>query len=123
MILLTISTKDLQEPKKMTNGVNSTQMVEKNFKTKFRRNEMQQEFKQKYFANNFYWVNKENYKRLQEIALEVGCLCHTGKAEIIKWYEGFKNLGFRTYEKNNNVTVFQKEEFLFHNETATDFNE
>ncbi len=32
---------------------------------------MQQEFKQKYFTNNFYWVNKDNYKRLQEIALEV----------------------------------------------------
>ena len=70
------------------------------------------EFKQKYFTNNFYWVNKENYKRLQEIALEVGCLCHTGKAEIIEWHEGFKNLGFRTYEKNNNVTVFQKESFF-----------
>jgi hypothetical protein len=41
-----------------------------------------QEFKQKYFDNTSYWVNKENYKKLQEIALEVGCLCHTGKAEI-----------------------------------------
>lgn len=81
------------------------------------------EFKQKYFTNNFYWVNKENYKRLQEIALELGCLCHTGKAEIIEWHEGFNNLGFRTYEKNNNVTVFQKEAFLLHNHTATDFNE
>ena len=47
----------------------------------------------------------------------------TGKAEIIEWHEGFKNLGFRTYEKNNNVTVFQKEPFLLHNQTATDFNE
>ena len=91
-------------------------LVKPNFK-------MQQESKQKYFTNNFYWVNKENYKRLQEIALEVGCLCHTGKAEIIEWHEGFKNLGFRTYEKNNNVTVFQKEPFLLHNQTATDFNE
>lgn len=84
---------------------------------------MQQEFKQKYFTNNFYWVTKENYKKLQEIAIEVGCLCHTGKAEIIEWHEGFKNLGFRTYERNNNVTVFQKEPFLLHNHTATDFNE
>ena len=45
------------------------------------------------------------------------------KAEIIEWHEGFKNLGFRTYEKNNNVTVFQKEPFLLNNQTATDFNE
>lgn len=84
---------------------------------------MQQQFKQKYFTNNFYWVNKQNYKKLQEIALELGCLCHTGKAEIIEWHEGFKNLGFRTYEQNNNITVFQKEPFLLHNQTATDFNE
>lgn len=81
---------------------------------------MKQEFKQKYFTNNFYWVNRENYKRLQEVAIEVGCLCHTGKVEIIEWHEGFKNLGFRTYDKN--VTVFQKEPFLKYNEVATDFN-
>lgn len=82
-----------------------------------------QEFKQKYFTNNFYWVNKNNYKQLQEIALEVGCLCHTGKKDIINWHEGFKNLGFRTYEKNDNVTVFQKEPFLLHNQTASNFEE
>lgn len=82
---------------------------------------MKQEFKQKYFFDNFYWINKENYKKLQEIAIEMGCICHTGSAEIIEWHEGFNNLGFRTY--NNNVTVFQKEAFLLHNQTATDFNE
>lgn len=82
-----------------------------------------QEFKQKYFTNNFYWVNEKNYSQLQEIGIEIGCLCHTGKKEIIAWHEGFKNLGFRTYERNNNVTVFQKEAFLSGNETATDFNE
>lgn len=82
-----------------------------------------QRFKQKYFTNNFYWVNENNYKKLQEIALSVGCLCFTGKKEIINWHEGFKNLGFRTYEKNNNVTMFQKEPFLMQNETATDYKE
>jgi hypothetical protein len=82
-----------------------------------------QQFKQKYFTNNFYWVNENNYKQLQEIGIEVGCLCHTNKKDIIDWHEGFKNLGFRTYEKNNNVTVFQKEPFLMHNETATNFDE
>lgn len=81
-----------------------------------------QEFKQKYFTNNFYWVNADNYKQLQEIGLEVGCLCHTGKSEIIEWHEGFNNLGFRTYEKNNNVTVFQKEAFLNHGEENTSYN-
>jgi hypothetical protein len=84
---------------------------------------MIEDFKQKYFTDNFYWVNKENYKQLQEIAIEVGCLCHNGKSEIIEWHEGFKNLGFRTYEKNNNITVFQKEPFLIGGKTPTDYNE
>lgn len=84
---------------------------------------MNKEFKQRYFTNNFYWVNETNYKQLQEIGLEMDCLCHTGKKDIIKWHEGFNNLGFRTYEKNNNVTVFQKEAFLLHGEKATDFIE
>ena len=81
------------------------------------------EFKLKYFTDNFYCVNKENYKKIQEIAIEVGCLCHTGKKEIIEWHEGFNNLGFRTYESNNNITVFQKEPFLLHNHVATNYEE
>lgn len=80
-------------------------------------------FKNRYFTNNFYWVNKENYKQLQEIAIEVGCLCHSGKVGIIEWHDGFKNLGFRTYEKNNNITVFQKEPFLMHHEVATNYED
>ncbi len=83
----------------------------------------QEEFKEKYFSNNFYWVNERNYKQLQEISLKSGCLCHTGKKEIIEWHEGFKNLGFRTYKKNKFVTFFQKEPFLSHTENATDFAE
>ena len=82
-----------------------------------------QEFKDKYFTNNFYWVNETNYETLQKIALAFGCLCHTMKREIINWHEGFTNLGFRTYEKNGDVTVFQKEPFLLHNEKATSFDE
>ena len=46
-----------------------------------------QEFKQKYFTNNFYWVNENNYQLLQDIALEVGCLCHTMKKDTIKWWK------------------------------------
>ena len=82
-----------------------------------------EDFKSKYFADNFYWVNNGNYRELQEIAISVGCLCHTGKPEIIEWHDGFKCLGFRTYERNNNVTFFQKEAFLLHTKTATDFKE
>lgn len=81
------------------------------------------EFKQKYFTNNFYWVNENNYKQLQEIAINVGCICHTGGKVIINWHNGFKNLGFRTHEKNDNITVFQKEPFLINGENATSFEE
>lgn len=81
------------------------------------------EFKQKYFTNNFYWVNKENYLELQEIGIKVGCLNPLKEPKIIEWHKGFNNLGFRTYERNNNITKFQKEPFLLHNENATDFNE
>ena len=82
-----------------------------------------EEFKRKYFTNNFYWVNKENYKQLQEIGIEVGCMNPIGDSSIIEWHEGFKNIGFRTYEKNNNITQFQKEPFLLHTDTATDYKE
>ena len=77
------------------------------------------QFKKEYFTNNFYWVNELNYKKLQEIAIEMGGICHTGKAEIIDWHEGFNNLGIRT---RNGITKYQKEPFLLHNQDATDFN-
>ena len=80
-------------------------------------------FKNKYFTNNFYWVNENNYKQLQEIAITFGCLLHTGKKETIQWHEGFKNIAFRTYEKNKGITVFQKEAFLSEREMATSFDE
>ena len=82
-----------------------------------------QDFKDKYFTNNFYWVDESNYLELQKIGIKLGCLCHTKKPEIINWHEGFVNLAFRTYEKNDNITVFQKEPFLCGNEKATSFNE
>lgn len=83
----------------------------------------QKEFKDKYFTDNFYWIDKDNYKQLQEIGIEMGSLCHNGEKSIIEWHEGFKNLGFRTYEKNNWVTVFQKEPFLIGGAIATDYTE
>jgi len=82
-----------------------------------------EEFKNKYFTNNFYWINENNYKKLQEIAIEVGCLCHTMKPVIINWHTGFTNIGFRTYKFNNNITVFQKEPFLMEHEKATGYDE
>lgn len=81
------------------------------------------EFKNKYFTDNFYWVNENNYQKLQEIGIEVGCLNPIGETSIIKWHDGFKNLGFRTYSLNNGITRFQKEPFLLHNETATNYEE
>ena len=80
----------------------------------------QEEFKEKYFTNNFYWVNFDNHINIQAIALKVGCLLHTGKAEMIDWHEGLNNLGFRT---RNGTTWIQKEEFLLGSEDATDYQE
>jgi len=83
----------------------------------------EQEFKEKYFTDNFYWVNEHNYERLQNIGVELGCVNPSGVKSIIQWHDGFKNLGFRTRDENNGVTKFQKEPFLLHNHTATSFDE
>jgi len=82
-----------------------------------------QEFKAKYFTNNFYWVTPYNHKRLQEVGIELGCVNPSGNKSMIEWHDGFKNLGFRTRDENNGVTKFQKEPFLVHNHTATSFAE
>lgn len=81
------------------------------------------QFKIKYFTDNFYWVNKDNYKKLQEIGVEMGCLNPSGKESLIGWHEEFRNLGFRTYKKNKFVTYFQKEPFLIGGKKATDYNQ
>lgn len=81
------------------------------------------EFKSKYFTDNFYWINKENYIQLQLIGIEMGCLCPTRKPNVISWHEGFNCSGFRTYERNNNVTIFQKEPFLVHGKKTTDYDQ
>ena len=44
-------------------------------------------FKNKYFTNNFYWVNENNYKPLQEMGITFGCLLHTGKNQSVKGEE------------------------------------
>jgi len=80
-------------------------------------------FKATYFTNNFYWIDKENYEILQKIGLEMGCVDPSLNKSTIKWHDGFKNLGFRSYKRNNYITKFQKEPFLLHNEKATDFEQ
>jgi len=82
-----------------------------------------EEFKQKYFTDNFYWVTQSNYKELQEIGIEFGCVNPNKDKSIIEWHNGFTNLGFRTYERNGNITVFQKEAFLVCTQFATNYNE
>lgn len=80
-----------------------------------------EEFKLKYFTNNFYWVNNKNYKQLQEIGLDFGCFSPIGDVSIIEWHDGFNNLGFRTY--GSSPTRFQKECFLVDGDTATSFED
>lgn len=81
-----------------------------------------EEFKKKYFTDSFYWINENNYKKIQEIGIEFGCLNSIGTTSIIEFHKGFTNLGFRTYERNNNITVFQKEPFLLHNQEPTNYD-
>ena len=81
------------------------------------------EFKKKYFTNNFYWINESNCEKLQLVAIEFGCLNPLGEERVIEFHEGFKNLGFRSYAKNNFITRFQKEPFLVHTEKATSYDE
>jgi hypothetical protein len=78
------------------------------------------DFIEKYFTNNFYWVNSENFKTLQEIGIEMNCVNPIGEKSIIDLHDGFNNLGFRT---KNGITKFQKECFLTSSETATNYNE
>ena len=50
-----------------------------------------EEFKNKYLRNGFFWINKENHIKIQEIMHEFGVRCVTGSG-FIEWHEGFKNL-------------------------------
>lgn len=76
------------------------------------------DFIEKYFTNNFYWINENNFKTLQEIGIEMDCVNPIGEKSIIDLHDGFKNLGFRTKE---GITKFQKECFLVYGKTATDY--
>jgi len=76
-----------------------------------------EEFKAKYFTNNFYWINKHNCEGIQMIGLEVGCLLHTGEKDFITWEEGITNLGYRT---KGGQTYCQRECFLAGGKKATD---
>jgi len=67
-------------------------------------------FKEKYLTDSFFFIkNEKQASQLQEIAIEMGCLCHTGKPEIIEWHEGFKNLMFWA---KGEKTFFQKISFF-----------
>lgn len=77
-------------------------------------------FIEKYFTDNFYWVNANNFKKLQEIAIEMNCVNPNGEKSIIDLHDGFTNLGIRT---KNGISKFQKECFLVYGKTATDYDE
>jgi len=78
------------------------------------------EFIEKYFTDNFYWINADNFKKLQEIGIEMNCVNPNGQKSIIDLHDGFVNLGFRT---KDGITKFQKECFLVYGKQATDYNE
>ena len=78
------------------------------------------DFINKYFTDNFYWINKDNFKKLQEIAIEMNCVNPIGNKSIIDLHDGFVNLGIRT---KDGITKFQKECFLVYGKEATNYGE
>lgn len=74
-----------------------------------------QEFKEKYLTNAFYWVNEDNYLKLQDIFQEFGIKCHTGNHNLIGWHEGFKNLVTFPPDKWHDFEYYQKVDCWFPN--------
>jgi hypothetical protein len=51
------------------------------------------EFKEKHLNNAFYWINRGNFERLQEIAIECGLTWHTGDTDVLPFDKyNLKNL-------------------------------
>jgi hypothetical protein len=78
------------------------------------------DFINKYFMDNFYWINKYNFKKIQEITTEMNCVNPNGEKSIIALHDGFNNLGIRT---KNGIAKFQKECFLIYEKEATNYSE
>ena len=66
------------------------------------------EFKNKYLKNAFFWVNEDNYMKIQEIMMACEIYNHTDNPEPIEWHEGFKNLVVFEPDKFNNRRYYQK---------------
>ena len=79
-----------------------------------------QEFKKKYFTDNFYWVDSNTSEPLQKIGLEMDCVTSIGDSSIIEWHSGIVNLTYRTRQEGK-PTVCQRQDFLSHTEKATSF--
>lgn len=73
-----------------------------------------QEFKEQFLDNAFYWVNEDNYIRLQNIFQEFGIKCHTGEGNI-SWHTGFKNLLTFKPDKHHDFEYYQKTDCWFSN--------
>lgn len=66
-----------------------------------------QQFKDKYLTNAFFWINKENHLKIQEILQEFGIKCHAGKG-FINWHDNFKNLVTFEPDKWHDFEYYQK---------------
>lgn len=64
-------------------------------------------FKQKYLIDAFFWINKYNHKKVQDILQDFGIKCHTGKG-FINWHEGFVNIVTFQPDKFHDFEYYQK---------------
>jgi hypothetical protein len=58
-----------------------------------------EEFKKKYFTDNFYWLQLCDFQELQRIAIEMGLTWHTGDIDIMQ------------ESPHNNLVMFKGEYF------------
>ena len=65
------------------------------------------QFKKEYLTNAFFWINEDNYFKIQEILNEFEIKCHTGNG-IIKWHDEFTNLCTFEKDKFHNFEYYQK---------------
>jgi hypothetical protein len=70
-----------------------------------------EEFKTKWIDDSFYWVNEDNYLKLQDILQEFGVKCHVGGRGLINWHDGFKNIVTFKPGKWHDFEYYQKTDF------------
>ena len=65
------------------------------------------EFKKKYLIDAFFWIDKANHIKIQEILYDFGFVCHV-RTGFIRWHESFNNLVTFGPDKFHDFEYYQK---------------